>query len=58
MITVISVYNNRQISNDCLSASLSSQTAVFQSILVDNTTRTNKCAAKVFNEGHPVTPNA
>jgi len=50
MITVISVYNNRQIFNDCLSVSLSSQTAVFQSILIDNTTGANKCGAKVFNE--------
>jgi GT2 family glycosyltransferase len=51
MISVVCVYNNRQILEECLLESLRSQTVDYELMLVDNTTGTFSSAAKALNYG-------
>ncbi len=51
MISIICVYNNRQILEDYLLRGLQNQTAKFELILVDNTTKQFASAAKALNHG-------
>lgn len=49
MISVICVYNNRDILNDCLIASLNKQTIGYEAIFIDNTDNTYRSAASALN---------
>ncbi|MGD0950822.1 MAG: glycosyltransferase [Methanotrichaceae archaeon] len=51
MISVVCVYNNRQILEEYLLESLRSQTVDYELMLVDNTTGTFSSAAKALNYG-------
>lgn len=51
MISVVCVYNNRQILNNCLIKSLENQNCDYELILVDNTQNKFNSAAKALNYG-------
>lgn len=51
MISVVCVFNNRRLLQDCLIKSLRKQTAQFQLILLDNTESTFHSAAEALNYG-------
>ena len=50
MITIICIYNNEKIFQDCLLKSLENQTAKYERIFIDNTSNIYNCAAKAFNK--------
>jgi hypothetical protein len=51
MISVVCVYNNESTLDHCLLASLQSQTAMFETILLDNRDGRYRSAAQALNEG-------
>lgn len=50
MLTIVCLFNNREIFEKCLLASLKNQQSDYEGIFVDNTQNTYNCAAKAFND--------
>ena len=51
MISIICVFNDKKVLNECLLESLKNQTANYELILIDNTNRKFKSASEALNYG-------